>query len=209
MRRCLLLLLILITPLLSKGARAAVTVIPNDGCPASEAIDANLERLGALTLLSQLGTAEVRVEGPSLYVSLRDRRGEPIGARAVAAVGDCAGRAALVAAVIAAFVGDWAQTEIARPQPAAPAATRKADAVPAAAPATAEAGGVPAAAAAKLLRPWHAELGVMALGLYDGDVGGFGLGGRVDLGRGAWTLAGLVEGSFDRQQALGDRKSVV
>ena len=190
MRHCLLFWL-LATPLFPGGASGAVSVIPGDGCPANDAIAANLERLGALVLLSQLGTAEVRVEELSLHVSFRDPRGEPIGARAVAAPADCEDRAALAAAVIAAFVGKWAQTEIANPSSVATAsATSKADAVAAAATAT-------------VARPWQAELGVMAFGLHDGDVGGFGLGVRADLGRGVWMVNALVEGSSEREQALG------
>jgi len=80
---------------------AAVSVFPGDGCPAREAIDTNLESLGALVLLTQLGTAEVRVQEPSLHVSFLDRRGGSLGVRVVKVTSDCGTRATLAAAVIA------------------------------------------------------------------------------------------------------------
>jgi hypothetical protein len=186
---------LLVMTLLARGASAAVSVVPSDGCPASAAIDVSLDRLGVLALLAQAGTAEVRVEEPLLHVSFRDRRGEPLGTRVVAATADCAERAALAAAVIAAFAGDWAQAETARPPvaPAGPATDRSEAAVAAAV----------AAPSARPARPWQAELGVMAFGVYDGDVVGAGLGGRGDLGRGAWLGTALVEISSEREQVLG------
>jgi hypothetical protein len=181
--------LVLVILLLAKGARADVTVLADEGCPAAAAIAANLERLGALALVAQLGTAEVRVEGPSLHVSFRDPRGEPIGSRIVAATADCAERAALAAAVLAAFAGEWVATEIAQPPAAVPPAARKPDAAvaPTATPA----------------RPWQAELGATAFGLHDGDAGALGWGARADLGRGVWHVTALVEGSAERELALG------
>jgi hypothetical protein len=52
-------------------------------------------------------------------------------------------------------------------------------------------------------QPWQAELGLAAFGLYDGDAGGWGLGGRLDVGRDVWAMATLVEGSSERAQPLG------
>jgi hypothetical protein len=132
----------------------------------------------------------VRVEGPSLHVSFRDARGVPIGARTVAATADCAERAALAAAEVAAFAGDWVSTEIAQPPAAAPPATGKPDTV--VAPTT------------KPGRPWQAELGAMAFGVHDGDAGALGWGARVDLGRGAWHVTALIEGAAERALTLGE-----
>jgi hypothetical protein len=105
--------LALVASLWGGNAVAAVSVLPDNSCPTSDAIDANLERLGALVLLNQLGTAEVRVQEPSLHVFFLDRRGGSLGVRVVTATSDCGARAALAAAVIAAFVGEWTQTKLA------------------------------------------------------------------------------------------------
>ena len=181
MRRSLsFFVLVLVTAAWVRDAVGAVTVSPGAGCPSSDAIVAHLERLGARSLFSQLGDAEVRIEEPSLRVQFRDRRGEPLGARVVTATTDCESRAALAAAVIAAFAGEWAQTALAAP--AAPPAR------PATAPAT---------------PPWRSEVGAMAFAVHDGDEGGFGLGMRADLGRGPWLLSVLAEGSLAREQPLG------
>jgi hypothetical protein len=164
------------------SAAAAVSVVPDTGCPASAAIDARLDRLGALGLLSQLGSAEVRVEEPTLHVYFRDRRGDSLGARVVTATADCEARAALAAAVIAAFAGEWAQTALA-PRASAPA--------------------VKLEAKTSRAQPWQGEVGVLAFAIYDGDEDGLGLGVRADLGRGPWLASLLVEGTFEREQPLG------
>jgi hypothetical protein len=193
MRRPLVLLaLALLGSILARNAGAAVRVSPDDGCPAGDAIAANLEGLGALALLAQLGTAEVRVQEPSLHVFFRDLRGESLGVRVVTATSDCRTRAALAAAVIAAFVGEWAQTKLADA------------ASPAAAPATAAAR--PAEATqpiASTTRPWQAELGAMAFAIHDGDAGGFGFAVRANLNRGPYLACALIEGTLDREQPLG------
>ncbi|MBN2574209.1 MAG: hypothetical protein JXP73_06570 [Deltaproteobacteria bacterium] len=170
----------------ARQAVAAVSVLPGDGCPSSAAIAAHLERLGALELLSQLGTAEVKVEEPSLHVYFRDRRGESLGVRVVTATTDCAARAALAAAVIAAFAGDWAQTALVPPASVATAKTPS-----------------PQEPTSLARPPWRSEVGGMVLGIHDGDAGGFGLGVRADLGRGAWMASALFEGSSERTQPLG------
>ena len=183
MRRfVLLLVLALATTTWQGSAIAAVSVLPDNGCPASEAIDARLDRLGALGLLSQLGSAEIRVAEPSLHVHFRDRRGESLGTRVVTATNDCEARAALAAAVIAAFAGEWAQTALA-PRTIAPA--------------------VKLPEKASIARPWQGEVGAHAFAIYDGDEDGVGLGVRADLGRGPWLASVLVEGTFEREQPLG------
>jgi hypothetical protein len=209
MKRSLVLWVVaLVTSAPARNAVAAVSVFPGDGCPAGDAIEANLERLGALIPLTQLGGAEVRVQEPSLHVFFHDQRGESLGVRVVTASSDCGTRAALAAAVIAAFVGDWVQTKLAdaAPPPAVPppANTRTAAAPPATR--QPEPGGKAEATAqptSPTRPPWQAELGPMIFGIHDGDVGGFGLGVRADLNRGAWMATVLVEGTFDREQPLG------
>lgn len=205
--------LALVTSVSGGNAVAAVSVFPEGGCPASDAIDANLERLGALALLTQLGTAEVRVQEPSLHVSFLDRRGSSLGVRVVKVTSDCGTRATLAAAVIAAFVGEWAQTKLADAvsTPAAPPTVNPASTAAAQAAANRNQQGEPAAkkpAAAQPMtlarRPWQAELGVVAFGIHDGDAGGLGFGVRANLNRGAYLASALVEGSLDREQPLGD-----
>ena len=177
--------LALITSAWGGNVVAAVSVLPAEGCPASDAIDANLERLGALVLLTQLGTAEVRVQEPSLHVFFHDRRGESLGVRVVTVTSDCGTRSALAAAVIAAFVGEWAQTKLADgvSPTAAPSATQP---------------------IALTRQNWQAELGAVAFGIHDGDAGGIGFGVRANLNRGAYMASALVEGSIDWEQPLGD-----
>jgi hypothetical protein len=165
-----------------RNAAASVVVLPRDECPSSDAIASRLEHLGALDLLAQLGAAEVRVEAPSLRLSFRDRRGDPLGARVVTATSDCEARAALAAAVIAAFVGEWTQTALA---PAPEKATAKA-----------ETGASPG-------KRWQADLGALIAAVHDGDEGGYGLGVRADLGHGLWLLSALVENSSERARTLG------
>jgi len=202
--------LALVTSVWGGNAVAAVSVFPEEGCPASDAIDANLERLGALALLTRLGTAEVMVQEPSLHVSFLDRRGRSLGVRVVKVTSDCGTRATLAAAVIAAFVGDWAQTKLADAvsTPAAPPTVNPASAAAAQTAANRNQQGEPAAkktAPMALDRPtWQAELGVVAFGVHDGDAGGLGFGVRANLTRGAYLASAVVEGALDREQPLGD-----
>lgn len=182
-------LLILILAVVSAEKASALGVLPADGCPAGRAVEANLDRLGVLASLSQLGTAEIQVQGTLLHIAFRDPGGKHLGVRVVEAAGDCAARATLAAAVISAFAGEWAPTALAAPgqsaKPVPPSIT------PAAAPAP---------------RRWYAELGALGFGIHDGDVGGWGLGGRADLGLGMGLLTVLVEHAGDRQRALGTGK---
>jgi hypothetical protein len=205
--------LALVTSVGGGNAVAAVMVFPDDGCPASDAIDTSLERLGALALLNQLGTAEVRVQGPSLHVSFLDRRNGSLGVRVVTVTNDCGTRAVLAAAVIAAFVGDWAQTKLADPvsTPATPATVNPATAAAPQAAANRIQQGEPAAKKPAAAQPmalargtWQAELGAVAFGIHDGDAGGLGFGVRANLNRGATMASALVESALDREQPLGD-----
>jgi hypothetical protein len=174
-----LLLLLLVPPAGVRNADRAVIVSPGDTCPSSDAIARHLQQLGALELLPQLGTALVRVEGPSLHLTFRDHQGDPLGNRVVTATADCEARAALAAAVIAAFVGEWA--------PQAP---------PVSAPAVKVEKNVPS-------KPrWQSDLGAMMSAVHDGDEGGFAIGVRADLGRGPWLASALVEGSSERERPL-------
>lgn len=167
----------------------ALGVWPADGCPAGRAVEANLERLGVLEILSQLGSAEIQVQRTELHIWFRDRAGKSLGVRVVEAAGDCSTRATLATAVISAFAGEWSPTALPAPEePAEPAAPKTSPPTP---------------AAATAVRRWQAELGAMGFAIHDGDVAGWGAGGRADLGLGTALLTVLVEHAGEREQALG------
>lgn len=182
---------LLLLAVASAAKASALGVLPADGCPAGRAVEANLERLGVLESLSRLGTARLQVQGTLLHIAFLDPGGKYLGVRVVEAAGDCATRATLAAAVISAFVGEWAPTALRTPEPPA-------------APATA----TRAPEAANSVHRWYGELGGSAFGIHDGDVGGWGLGARADLGLGIGLLTVLVEHAGDRQQTLGTGKGV-
>ena len=92
---------------------SAVSVAPGSACPAGDAISAELERLGALSALKELGTAEVMVQGASLNIVVRDHQSVVLGERAVDAPAECDARAAVAGVLIAAWAGDWARTRLA------------------------------------------------------------------------------------------------
>jgi hypothetical protein len=87
---------------------AAVVVQPaNTTCPSEQAITAELDRLGVLATLAELGLPEVTVEGTRMRVVFRGRDGALLGTREVAAPATCHERASTAAVFIAAWVGDW------------------------------------------------------------------------------------------------------
>jgi len=182
-------LLILVLAVGFADQASALGVLPAEGCPAGRAVEANLEHLGVLEILSQLGTAEIQVERTELHIAFRDPGGKFLGERVVDAAVDCATRASLAAAVISAFAGEWTPTALAAPvvsaEPATVSRTSSAPATP---------------------RRWHAELGAQAFGIHDGDVASWGFGGRADLGLGMGLLTLLFEHTGDRQQTLGTGK---
>jgi hypothetical protein len=184
--------LLVLVPLgvaLSAPALAAdIDVVPDRGCPASRAIEDNLASLGALRGLAQLGSAEVRLEGPRMLVAFRDRGGEHLGLRVVTAGDDCGARATLAAAVIAAFVGKWTETQLADPRPPSESAVESTSRTASPSSPSPTLGG---------------ELGVVALGLHDTDAAALGVGGRLDLVLGPWLIAGLGEASTERTRGLG------
>jgi hypothetical protein len=139
-------------------------------CPARAAIAAEIDGLGALQALAQMGIPEVTVEGASMRIVLRSHEGALLGVREVAAPLSCQGRAAVAAVVIVAWLGEWNQAPPAAataarsaamaidtvPSPAvapassavAPASSAVAPASPAVAPASSTAARVPAAPSA-------------------------------------------------------------
>ena len=90
------------------------------GCPAPEAVAAELQRLGTTAAVAAVGTPEVTVEGTRMQVALRDHRGALSGARVVTAPTSCSARARVAAVLISAWAGAWSAgsfPEPPRPQP--------------------------------------------------------------------------------------------
>jgi hypothetical protein len=162
----------------------SITVAPQAACPAQAAVSAEVDRLGARRTLEQVGDAEVTVEGNNLGILIRDGSGAALGSRTVVAPVDCQARAELAAVLIAAWTGEWIKTSLGSP-PAAPAVDRISIAPPAGS------------------QPPHVDLDAFGFGIDDGDAGAFGGGLQAGL---RWQTIGLVlvvEGSTNRQRALG------
>ena len=97
----------------------AVTVSPTGTtCPSRDAVAAELDRLGAVAALANLGSPEITVKDTKMRVVLRGRDGSTLGAREVAAPEDCHERATVAAVFIAAWVGEWTTTPLAEAQAA-------------------------------------------------------------------------------------------
>jgi hypothetical protein len=95
----------------------AVTVAPiGTTCPSGDAVAAELDRLGAVVALANLGSPEITVKDNKLQVVLRGQDGSMLGAREVAAPEDCHERATVAAVFIAAWVGAWTTTPLAEAQ---------------------------------------------------------------------------------------------
>jgi hypothetical protein len=105
---------------------------PNMGCPARDAITAELQRLGTAAAVAAIGSPEVTVQGTRMQVALRGLDGTLSGVREVAAPASCAERARVAAVLTSAWVGAWSAgsfPEPARPQVAS--ASRAEDSAPA------------------------------------------------------------------------------
>jgi hypothetical protein len=97
----------------------AVTVSPiGTTCPSRDAVAAELDRLGAVVALANLGSPEITVKDTKMQVVLRGQDGSMLGAREVAAPEDCNERATVAAVFIAAWVGAWTTTPLAEGQEA-------------------------------------------------------------------------------------------
>jgi len=81
--------------------------VSNTGCPARDAIAAELQRLGTTAAVAAVGSPEVTVDGTRMQVALRDHAGTISGVREVAAPASCAERARVAAVLISAWVGAW------------------------------------------------------------------------------------------------------
>jgi hypothetical protein len=102
--------------LASLALAAAVTAMPADaGCPSQEAVEAELDRLGASAALAALGSLEVTVAGTKMRVSLLGRDGAIMGTREVAAPEACHERASVAAVFLAAWVGKWSTQPLPNP----------------------------------------------------------------------------------------------
>ena len=95
----------------------AVTVSPiGTTCPSGDAIAAELDRLGAMAALANLGSPEITAKDNKMQVVRRGQDGSMLGAREVAAPEDCHERATVAAVFIAAWVGAWTTTPLAEAQ---------------------------------------------------------------------------------------------
>jgi hypothetical protein len=162
----------------------STTVSPQAGCPVPSAVAAEVKRLGAGSALDQVGTADVATQGGDLRIVIRDKSGAALGSRTLPAPVDCQARAALAAVLIAAWAGEWIKTNLGSP-PVAPAVDLLSTVPPAGSP------------------PPHIDLDAFGFGIHDGGAGAFGGGLQAGL---RWQTLGfvvVVEGSTDRQRALG------
>ena len=76
-------------------------------CPSEQAITAELDHLGVLSALTELGASEVAVEGSRMRVIFFGRDGSVLGVREFAVPDSCSERAFTAATFIAAWVGAW------------------------------------------------------------------------------------------------------
>lgn len=97
---------------------AGALVAPEAGCPSTDAVAAELERLGTAAAVAAVGAPEVRVHGPTMRVALHGLDGAVSGGREVAAPASCAERARVAAVLVSAWVGAWRSGSF--PEPARP-----------------------------------------------------------------------------------------
>jgi hypothetical protein len=90
-------------------------------CPTAEAIEAELKRIGVLDMLAAFGTTEVTFAEDRARLVVRERGGSVLGSREVAAPQGCDQRAAVAAALISAWLGQWRAREPVPPTAIAPA----------------------------------------------------------------------------------------
>jgi hypothetical protein len=86
---------------------AAAGPSPVAGCPSTDAVAAELERLGTSAAVAAFGVPEIRIDGSQMRVALRGPDGKVSGVREIAAPAACAERAAVAAVLISAWVGAW------------------------------------------------------------------------------------------------------
>ena len=190
----------LLLPCLVSGI---VSVSPSGACPAPDAIEAELRRIGALSAVEAVGRAEVEVHEASLHLVLRDREGLALGVREVRAPRECRAQVAVAAVVIAAWAGEWAETGLGQR-----AAVRNSEM---AVPPTRGTGPAPATGVTPDTVPGqslHGELGASGFGVHDGDSGTWGLGVQGGLGRGWLFMTIMIDGSGERTRPLGPGQAV-
>lgn len=180
----------------------AVTVLPaSSACPSGQAISAELEHLGVLAELAELGSAEVAVEGASMRVVFRGRDGAVLGVREVAAPTTCHERAATAAVFIAAWVGDWSMPDQA---PASAGVPAQLFPLPSTTPMPLPPSVTKPVTPTELARRPRVEVAGWVLATNDGDASavGAGLFAAYRFARRA-TAAALIETTGERDIAVG------
>jgi hypothetical protein len=105
---------------------------PNTGCPARDAITAELQRLGTAAAVAAVGSPEVTVQGTRMQVALRGLDGMVSGVREVTVPATCAERARIAAVLTSAWVGAWSAGSFPEPsRPQVASASRAEDSAPA------------------------------------------------------------------------------
>jgi hypothetical protein len=164
---------------------AAATLGAGNTCPSNDAVRGELDRLGALPTVENMGSVEVQVREPTLRIVLRDKEGRLLGTRDMTVTADCGERATLAAATIAAWSGSWAGTVLGEPAPAPlpPATGTDAQQPPS--------------------RRWALAAGAFGFGVHDGDRSAAGLGVAGDAAAGPLVLAAFFDGNTERERPLG------
>jgi hypothetical protein len=166
-------------------------------CPARQAVETEIGRLGAARALALTGTPDISVGETGMRIVLHGHDGKVLGMREVAAPDACPERAVVAAVVIVAWLGEWsgsqpgAAVERAAPAPPVPPVTVVAPRAP------------PSDRPTRRGRP-RADLGLFGFGVHDGDAGTWGGGAQLSYGLGQHlAVTALGEGTGERARALG------
>lgn len=120
--------------LLSIGAAAGP--VSGANCPSTDAVSAEVARLGTTDAMAAVGSAEVTVQGTRMRLTLRGLDGAVLGVREVSAPLSCVERASVAATLISAWVGAWPTGALSKPvEPQPPLQAERSLARRAAAPA--------------------------------------------------------------------------
>jgi hypothetical protein len=173
---------------------------PAVACPAREAVETEIGRLGAAPALAQTGTPDISVGETGMRIVLHGHDGKVLGMRQVAAPQTCPERAVVAAVVIVAWLGEWSGGP-----PVAPGAAVERPAAPPPAPAaTVTAPRTPLTKALTHPTRPRDDVALFGFGVHDGDAGTWGGGAQLDYGLGQHlAVIALGEGTGERSRALG------
>jgi hypothetical protein len=178
-----------------------VDVAPAAACPANQAVEGEIARMGAAAALARTGTTDITVTEGVMRIVLRAHDHTVLGMREVAAPAACQERAVVAAVMIVAWLGQWSgaaprQAMVAAPPRPTPTARLPAPAPPARAPA--------APSPPPLVAPIAGDVAAFGFGVHDGDAGTWGLGVQAGyhIGR-HLSVTALGEGTGERARPLG------